>query len=80
MKIFQQEIPAMHGAMLREGVVDCLPEGRDRSRGYFQGKVSIRTARRDPLHAGQLLEALAGILTEAAGETKPANDLHQAGA
>jgi hypothetical protein len=79
MKIFQQEIPAMYGTTLREGVADCLPAGRDRPRGYFMAKVSIRTACRDPLHAGQQLEARAGILTAAAGETKPANDPHQAG-
>ena len=79
MKIFQQESPAMHGTTLLEGVVDCLLQaGTDPADIFIAlAEVSIRTARRDPLHAGQQLEALAGILTEAARETTPANELRQ---
>jgi hypothetical protein len=79
MKIFQQESPSKHGTTLLEGVVDCLMQAGAEPPDIFAelAEVAIRTARRDPPHAVQHLEALTAILTEAANETTPANDVRQ---
>jgi hypothetical protein len=82
MKICQQESPTMHGVRLLEGVVDCLLQAGTNPADILStlAEVSIRTARRDPQHVSKHLAALAAILTDAAGETKPANDLESDGA